>query len=629
MGGKRAERLDRIVRELDGIVESARALEERYATQLDVVHASQEAGARNLLHYLALRHGDVRELQHELASFGLSSLGRCEAHVLASVYAVRDAVRHLRGEEPRAERPPVSFRHGAARIRKQTNELFGRKLRGGHARIMVTLPREAAHDYALVRDMVRAGMNVARINLAHDDAATWESMVRNVHRARASTGCSCRVFMDLCGPKIRIGDLVPGPEALRIDPARDEWGRVEEPEVLRLVPDGSEESGPGGVRLPISVELFERLRCGDRLELEDARGKPVAFEVVSAPAGPAAAHCRTRAFLRSELPVTLRAPDGSVRGSGAIGRLPEVRAGIRLRVGDTLLVHKDPRPGEEARPGANGAPALPAHVPCAVPEVLDAVRVGHELVFDDGKIRGVVREVGAGEVRVEITHAQPGGTNLRAFKGINLPDSQPGLFGLTEKDAEDLPFVVEHADGVNVSFINHPDDVEDLLDALESAGGHRLRLVLKIETMMGVRHLPGILLAAMEWPAVGVMIARGDLAAEVGWERLAAAQEEILWLCEAAHLPVVWATEVLNQLAKKGIPTRGEISDVVMAERAECVMLNKGPYITTAIRTLDNILSSVQAYQEKKTALLPTLTLEMPDPEEVGRAVGTRRGRWT
>ncbi len=318
-----------------------------------------------------------------------------------------------------------------------------------------------------------------------------------------------------------------------------------------------------------------------------------------------------------------------MRGSGAIGRLPEVRAGIRLRVGDTLLVHKDPRPGEEARPGANGAPALPAHVPCAVPEVLDAVRVGHELVFDDGKIRGVVREVGAGEVRVEITHAQPGGTNLRAFKGINLPDSQPGLFGLTEKDAEDLPFVVEHADGVNVSFINHPDDVEDLLDALESAGGHRLRLVLKIETMMGVRHLPGILLAAMEWPAVGVMIARGDLAAEVGWERLAAAQEEILWLCEAAHLPVVWATEVLNQLAKKGIPTRGEISDVVMAERAECVMLNKGPHITTAIRTLDNILSSMQAYQEKKTALLPTLTLEMPDPEEVGRAVGTRRGRWT
>ncbi|NIR41392.1 MAG: hypothetical protein GWO00_15085, partial [Gemmatimonadetes bacterium] len=160
---------------------------------------------------------------------------------------------------------------------------------------------------------------------------------------------------------------------------------------------------------------------------------------------------------------------------------------------------------------------------------------------------------------------------------------------------------------MNVSFINHPDDVEDLLDALESAGGHRLRLVLKIETMMGVRHLPGILLAAMEWPAVGVMIARGDLAAEVGWERLAAVQEEILWLCEAAHVPVVWATEVLNQLAKKGIPTRGEISDVVMAERAECVMLNKGPHITTAIRTLDNILSSVQAYQEKKTALLRTL----------------------
>jgi pyruvate kinase len=63
----------------------------------------------------------------------------------------------------------------------------------------------------------------------------------------------------------------------------------------------------------------------------------------------------------------------------------------------------------------------------------------------------------------------------------------------------------------------------------------------------------------------------------VGYERLAELQEEILWLCEAAHLPVIWATQVLEQLAKSGLPSRAEISDAAMGERAECVMVNKGP----------------------------------------------------
>src|SRR5436853_963876 len=98
------------------------------------------------------------------------------------------------------------------------------------------------------------------------------------------------------------------------------------------------------------------------------------------------------------------------------------------------------------------------------------------------------------------------------------------------------------------------------------------------------------------YPA-GVMIARGDLAVECGWDRLAEVQEEILWLCEAAHLPVVWATQVLETLAKTGLPSRAEITDAAMAQRAECVMLNKGPHVEEAIRTLADILERMQAHQ--------------------------------
>jgi pyruvate kinase len=105
----------------------------------------------------------------------------------------------------------------------------------------------------------------------------------------------------------------------------------------------------------------------------------------------------------------------------------------------------------------------------------------------------------------------------------------------------------------------------------------------------------------------GLMIARGDLAVEAGYERLAEVQEEILWLAEAAHLPVVWATEVLDRMARTGRPSRSEITDAAMAERAECVMLNKGPHVRSAIVVLDDILHRMAGHQHKKRALLRRL----------------------
>ena len=114
------------------------------------------------------------------------------------------------------------------------------------------------------------------------------------------------------------------------------------------------------------------------------------------------------------------------------------------------------------------------------------------------------------------------------------------------------------------------------------------------------------------------MIARGDLAVECGYERLAELQEEILWLCEAAHLPVIWATQVLEQLAKTGNPSRAEISDAAMSERAECVMLNKGPYIDDAVTVLDNILRRMADHHYKKNALMPSLHSWHPDSTNPG-----------
>jgi len=208
---------------------------------------------------------------------------------------------------------------------------------------------------------------------------------------------------------------------------------------------------------------------------------------------------------------------------------------------------------------------------------------------------------------VRITHARPGGERLRAEKGINLPDTQMDLSALTRRDLADLAVAARHADIVGLSFVRSVDDVRRLQARLARTGGRCRGILLKVEARRAFELLPELILEAMMSPAIGIMIARGDLAVECGYERLAEVQEEILWICEAAHVPVVWATQVLESLAKTGQPSRAEITDAAMSERAECVMLNKGPHVLEAVDLLERILRRMEAHQHKKRAMLRRL----------------------
>jgi pyruvate kinase len=246
----------------------------------------------------------------------------------------------------------------------------------------------------------------------------------------------------------------------------------------------------------------------------------------------------------------------------------------------------------------------PAVIGVTLPGIFDDVRPGETVWFDDGRIGGVIRTVSPERIDVTVTRADAAGSKLAADKGINFPDSVLTVPALTPKDLGDLRFVASRADIVGYSFVRTESDVRELQGQLAALGHPELALMLKIETRRAFENLPSLLLAAMRSPASGVMIARGDLAVECGYERLAEVQEEILWMAEASHTPVIWATQVLERLAKDGIPSRAEITDAAMGERAECVMLNKGPYILGAVRALDNILTRMQTHQRKKNAML-------------------------
>jgi pyruvate kinase len=292
-----------------------------------------------------------------------------------------------------------------------------------------------------------------------------------------------------------------------------------------------------------------------------------------------------------------------------VAKLPTKPQFITLKPGDSLILTRSLQPGRPATCDDGGRLLSPATIGVTLPEIFSDVRPGEAVWLDDGKIGGVIRFNNENHIEVEITHARPTGEKLLADKGINLPDSELHLPALTAKDIADLPFIAKHADLVGYSFVRDETDVYDLQAHLRELDAKRLGIVLKIETRQAFERLPSLLLAAMRSPAAGVMIARGDLAVECGYQRLAEVQEEILWICEAAHIPVIWATQVLEGVAKQGMASRAEITDAAMGTRAECVMLNKGPHIVAAVRTLDDILKRMQAHHAKKRSMLRELRL--------------------
>ncbi|MFW5442293.1 pyruvate kinase [Aerococcus urinaeequi] len=457
----------------------------------DTLRDDFKEAALNFAYYVALRRRDIRELQLALGNLGLSSLGRLEGHVLATLDLVLYHLAKSADIEP-AEIPEhltkTSQGHGST-LDQLTNDFFGPGAKDRYSRIMVTMPNEAATDQELVDEMVASGMDVARINCAHDDEETWRKMVENIQQAGEKHDREIKIFTDIAGPKVRIQAI---------------YTSLQNP----------------------------RLYEGDVF------------------------------FLTSE--TTLR------------------------DFYDCEIV-----------------------LSCPIPEIIEDLKVDEGVSLDDGKILGQVQKVYPEGVKVKITQMASNGKKVKATKGINFPDRELNIPVLTDKDIDDLAFSKEAADVIGFSFVHDLDDVRHINQAMaEKVTEDQDKLAtIKLETVSGFENLINIIIEANRYRPTGIMIARGDLAVEVGYLRLSVVQEEILWFCEAAQIPVIWATQVLESLVKSGVPSRAEISDVSMGARAECVMLNKGEHILEGINLLRSILEDIDEHQFKKTALMKQLNV--------------------
>jgi pyruvate kinase len=278
-------------------------------------------------------------------------------------------------------------------------------------------------------------------------------------------------------------------------------------------------------------------------------------------------------------------------------RIAAVGTELRVAVGDRVELVAGRATSD------HGVPQLQ----CSLPDAVGQLREGHRVFYDEGRIRLVCEHAGPDVALLRVTRIESNG-RVRSQKGLNFPDTPLRLDPLTGKDLRDLETVAGLADIVGYSFVQSARDVAHLQEELRRLAPERtLALAAKIETALAVRNLPEIIVQGAGAQPLAVMIARGDLAVEIGFGRLAEIQEEILWLCEAAHAPVIWATHVLDTLVRKGSHSRAEITDAAMAERAECVMLNKGPHVLDAVTVLDEVLGRMEAHQSKKTSRLRAL----------------------
>ena len=223
------------------------------------------------------------------------------------------------------------------------------------------------------------------------------------------------------------------------------------------------------------------------------------------------------------------------------------------------------------------------------PEIFAALKVGAQLLLDDGRLRLVVERCGAdfADTRVAV------GGKLSANKGVNVPDVVLPLTALTEKDHRDLEVALElGVDWIALSFVQRPEDVLEARAIIQERAG----ILSKLEKPAAIDRLEGIVAVSD-----AIMVARGDLGVEMPAEQVPAIQKRIIRACRQQGKPVVVATQMLESMIESPVPTRAEASDVATAvyDGADAVMLSaesaSGKYPLEAVGMMSRIIEQVES----------------------------------
>lgn len=274
------------------------------------------------------------------------------------------------------------------------------------------------------------------------------------------------------------------------------------------------------------------------------------------------------------------------------GALP--KEGVVLTAKQRLCLHPE---GSSPKNAAPGDKALPISAEIATAVSCDVVP-GARILFDDGKIATRVVSVHPPEIRVEV---EVGGT-LTSHKGMNLPGTPLSIPCLTEKDLEDLRFgLSQGVDAVALSFVRSAADIENLRERMRDQPEPPM-VVAKIEREEAI-HSPEVMDAIIQ-STDGLLIARGDMAVEIGAERVPTVQKKLIQRCNMLGVPVITATQMLESMIQSPTPTRAEASDVANAvfDGTDAVMLSgetaSGAFPTESVETMARIVFEAERSRE-------------------------------
>ncbi|CDZ48753.1 pyruvate kinase [Neorhizobium galegae] len=271
-----------------------------------------------------------------------------------------------------------------------------------------------------------------------------------------------------------------------------------------------------------------------------------------------------------------------------IGILADLQ-GPKLRVGKFAAGKVTLTPGQTFTLDSRDEPGDETRVFLPHPEILEAVKVGHRLLIDDGKLALKAEKSDGKSIVCKVV----AGTSISDRKGVSLPDTLLGVGALTEKDRIDLDAVLatDDVDWVALSFVQRPDD---LAEVRKIARG-RVGIMSKIEKPQALERIDEIIELSD-----AVMVARGDLGVEMPIEAVPGIQKQLTRLCRRAGKPVVVATQMLESMITAPVPTRAEVSDVSIAvfEGADAIMLSaesaSGQYPVEAVSMMASIASTVE-----------------------------------
>ena len=578
-----------LIQDNSHLIESLTDIKDKLTAATEQQHTASQS-AQNFCHYLALKQQITSSPLDKLLHDAGLSLDAISTHVM---FALEQNIRVLSTNTDNTLATLSQKQHGKVTPSQATEILnnnrqyfFNSRSAERKTAIMATLPNETAWNEELVADLLTQGMNAARIDCNVDDHGIWRNMISNINVARKRTGKPCAIFMDIPSYQHRTIIKPTTQESIKIKPEYDNQTALPTP-IIFHTKDCYESNLQLDIdyQIKISHDALTSFQDGDRLFFIDGNQKKRFISLRKIVDNQVwVGHCWKKTTLSKTIEIELQRQNADEEyetiKTFSIDAIQNQPTAYQLRKKDRLVLNNNVEHNKEEN--------AYVCISCSTPDITKKLTIGQTVWFDNGKIGGYVESIESYGTIIQITHAKKNGSKLRHNRTINFPGLELDLPFNHYVDTKQFDFICQHADIIGISIENQQQLLQ-LCDELKKRDIQNKKLIIKISHKSTVSHLPEIILTSLSHHPFCVMLDHEELLIELGAIQYAQLQHDIINQCRAAHTPIMSTEKMVAHLSRKGTTSRQELYDAIR-ETKDCVLLEKGPYLATAVETLDYAL---------------------------------------